>query len=315
MFLAGVFLATALPFTMILLINGRQGIHQEKQLDSVDYQVLQQMLDEDLSWMSDDTLKLLAVLYRTEALRVGEAPDSMIAEDDSAASTGAVATSDPVSTDPSSGSANTAGTARENIPLAELYGEQYERVYTAVESTAGIAVTIDGECRELPFHKLSAGQTRDGQLLGDGYDYVLSAECREDKEAPDYVQICTLSMEEMLQALGVDSAGDDSADGQAKLQKITIDDFAFQRDSEGYVESVSLGDQTWTGEAFRTLLHFPSSCFWIKADDSRLTVTVKGIGHGFGISLYTADRRIREGTPWQDIFSCFYKNAQCITIP
>lgn len=315
MFLAGVFLATALPFTMILLINGRQGIHQEKQLDPVDYEVLQQMLAEDLSWMSDDTLKLLAVLYRTEELRVGEEQDSMIAEDDSTASTGVAAASDPVSTDLSSGSANTTGTARENIPLAELYGEQYERVYASVESTAGMAVTIDGEYRELPFHKLSAGQTRDGQLLGDGYDYVLSVECGEDKEASDYVQICTLSMEEMLQALGVDSAGDDSADGQAKPQKITIDDFAFQRDSEGYVESVSLGDQTWTGEAFRTLLHFPSSSFWIKADDSRLTVTVKGIGHGFGISLYTADRRIREGTPWQDIFSCFYKNAQCITIP
>jgi len=310
MFVAGVFLATALPFTMTLLINGRQGIHQEKQLDSVDYQVLQQMLAEDLSWMSDDTLKLLAVLYRTEELRVGETTASTIAEDDSTASTGAAAASDPVSTDPSSGSANTAGTARENIPLAELYGEQYERVYAAVESTAGMAVTIDGEYRELPFHKLSAGQTRAGQLLGAGYDYVISVECREDKEAPDYVQICTLSMEEMLQALGVDGAG-----GQTALQKIAVDDFVFQRDSKGYVESVSLGNQTWTGEAFRTLLHFPSSCFWIKADDSRLAVTVKGIGHGFGISLYTADRRIREGMPWQDIFSCFYKNAQCITIP
>ena len=147
-------------------------------------------------------------------------------------------------------------------------------------------------------------------------------------------------MEEIRQALGVDytEAADkdiagkddvDSADGQAKQQKITLDDFKFQRDSEGYVESVSLGEQTWTGEAFRSLLHFPSSCFWMNADDAtkidkvgeggntdnRLTITIKGVGHGFGISLYTADRRIREGTPWQDIFSCFYKNAQCITIP
>ena len=33
MFLAGIFLATAFPFTMVLLLNGRQGIHKEKQLD------------------------------------------------------------------------------------------------------------------------------------------------------------------------------------------------------------------------------------------------------------------------------------------
>ena len=304
MFLAGIFLATAFPFIMVLLLNGRQGIHQEKQLDPVDYQVLQQMLAEDLSWMSDDTLKLLAVLYRTEALRVRESP------------------------------------VIEPLSLNELYGESYEQIYQAIESTSGMAVTIDGKYRELPFHKLSAGQTRDGRLLGDGYDYVLSVECREDKEASDYVQICTLSMEEILRVLGVDytEAADkdiagkddaDSADGQAKHQKITLDDFKFQRDSEGYVEAVSLGEQTWTGEAFRSLLHFPSSCFWMNADDAtksdkvreggntdnRLTITIKGVGHGFGISLYTADRRIREGTPWQDIFSCFYKNAQCITIP
>ena len=38
MFLAGIFLATAFPFTMVLLLNGRQGIHKEKQLDPVDYQ-------------------------------------------------------------------------------------------------------------------------------------------------------------------------------------------------------------------------------------------------------------------------------------
>ena len=304
MFLAGIFLATAFPFTMVLLLNGRQGIHKEKQLDPVDYQVLQQMLTEDLSWMSDDTLKLLAVLYRTEAFCVGES------------------------------------SAIEQLSLSELYGEPYGRIYQAIESTSGMAVTIDGEYRELPFHKLSVGHTRDGKLLGDSYDYVLSVECREDKEASDYVQICTLSMEEILRALGMDYtemadkdiAGKDdadSADEQAKQQKITLDDFEFQRDSEGYVEAVSLGEQTWTGEAFRSLLHFPSSCFWMNADDTtktdkagesgntdnRLTITIKGVGHGFGISLYTADRRIREGTPWQDIFSCFYKNAQCITIP
>ena len=121
MFLAGIFLATAFPFTMVLLLNGRQGIHKEKQLDPVDYQVLQQMLAEDLSWMSDDTLKLLAVLYRTEAFCVGES------------------------------------SAIEQLSLSELYGEPYGRIYQAIESTSGMAVTIDGEYRELPFHKLSVG--------------------------------------------------------------------------------------------------------------------------------------------------------------
>ena len=88
--------------------------------------------------------------------------------------------------------------AIEQLSLSELYGEPYGRIYQAIESTSGMAVTIDGEYRELPFHKLSVGHTRDGKLLGDSYDYVLSVECREDKEASDYVQICTLSMDCLL---------------------------------------------------------------------------------------------------------------------
>ena len=98
-----------------------------------------------------------------------------------------------------------------------------------------MAVTIDGEYRELPFHKLSVGHTRDGKLLGDSYDYVLSVECREDKEASDYVQICTLSMEEILRALGMDytemadnescSIADDSPTQNASVRYSTASNF------------------------------------------------------------------------------------------
>ena len=43
-------------------------------------------------------------------------------------------------------------------------------------------------------------------------------------------------------------------------------------------------------------------------------ITVKGNGHGFGISLYTADRMIREGMSWEEVIQKFYENAECITL-
>ena len=44
-------------------------------------------------------------------------------------------------------------------------------------------------------------------------------------------------------------------------------------------------------------------------------MTVKGSGHGFGISLYTANRLVQEGQEAPEIFQKFYQDAKCITIP
>lgn len=56
------FLAIFLPYTAILLMNGRQGVSREEKLPDREYQVLAGLLQEDLSWMDEETLCLMAVL-------------------------------------------------------------------------------------------------------------------------------------------------------------------------------------------------------------------------------------------------------------
>lgn len=70
---AVVFLVLFLPYTMTLLINGKQGIHREEELPVLEYQVLSCLMSGDHSWMEDGTLDLMAILYRTECVRTGEA--------------------------------------------------------------------------------------------------------------------------------------------------------------------------------------------------------------------------------------------------
>ena len=60
------FLALFLPYTITLLVNGRQGIHRESEWTELEYQVLDQMLQEELYWMDDDMLSLMAVICRKE---------------------------------------------------------------------------------------------------------------------------------------------------------------------------------------------------------------------------------------------------------
>ncbi len=259
---AMMFLVLFLPYTATLLINGRQGIRQEEPLPALEYQVLCRMLQEDYSWMEDEGLKLMAVIFRTDAYVDSEHGSEELSSD--------------------------------------FCGPEYERAFQAVKDTKGQVVAIDGECRELPYHAVSAGTTRDGRLLGDEYAYVSSVECPLDLESESYLQICRLTKAELQEALG---------------QDVAIEGLRLERDQAGYVTHAACGKHTWQGEALRTLLHLPSSCFQIDKAGSDLRMTVRGSGHGFGISLYTANRMAKESADFQDIIQKFYQGAECITIP
>lgn len=261
------FLILFLPYTMTLLMNGRQGIHREEELSSLEYQVLSCLMSEDYSWMEDETLELMAVLYRTECVRTGEQGKTEV--------------------------------------RAELYEQNYDRMYDAAAKTEGQVIKVEGEYKELPYHAVSGGRTRDGVLLGAEYAYVLAADCPDDKESEDYLQICRTSREELGQML------------DTELPEHFLEDMVIERDGADYVSRVVIGDQEWQGEAFRSLLHLPSSSFRLEQDaaEDEIRITVKGSGHGFGISLYTADRMIRDGAELEEVIQKFYQDAVCITIP
>lgn len=256
------FLILFLPYTATILLSGKQGIHKEEALPPLEYQVLDALMQEDTSWIQDGTLDLLAVLCRTECVRQGS--ETVVKE----------------------------------IP-SELYNGQYERLYQSVIRTRGIVITIENEYKELPYHAVSAGVTRDGYLLGEAFSYVTSVACMQDLESESYLQILNLTETELCEALGTE---------------VEAEQIILKRDRTEYVTHVTCQDKEWQGEQFRTLLHLASSCFYIEPTETGIRITAKGNGHGFGISLYTADRMVQEGKKLEEIVRTFYQGAACITI-
>jgi len=263
--LAVCFMILFLPYLITLVTSGRQGIGREEKLPEQEYIVLETMLSEDLSWMDEQTLRLMAVLKRTEIVRQQQTGLSVVQE-----------------------------------PSTELYGDLYSRVYQAVQETEGQVVTIGGEYRELPYHGISSGRTRDGSLLGDDYAYIKAVDCPLDSQAEEYLQFFYMEKTDFQKCLG-----------QAGAEAFPV----LERDVADYVNRLILGDTILQGEKVRELLHLPSSCFFLEEDGGRIRITVKGSGHGFGISLYTAGRMMADGADLSDVFQQFYENAECITLP
>lgn len=259
---AVLFLLTAIPYTFLLLVNGRNGIHREEELTQCEYEILSQMIQEDFSWMEDETLDLMAILFRTQWMENSKNSDFV----------------------------------KPDMPW-----EEYDRIYQAVVRTQGQVIQIDRSFRELPYHKVSAGMTRSGELLGPEYDYVRSAACPEDLMSEDYLSIYYLTEKEFLDVF------------QCPFSEAL---FQVQRDSSDYVVDVQCETGQWSGEQVRTMLHLPSSCFWMEQmPDGRIRITVRGNGHGMGISLFTANEMVKSGCDLPEILDKFYEGAECITLP
>ena len=176
--------------------------------------------------------------------------------------------------------------------LEELWGydqfERYkERIEKAVEDTAGEILALDGKPVDLPFHAVSAGRTREGNLLGEEYTYLESVDCPGDIEATDYLKIQTVKLEKNLE-----------------IRK---------RDESGYVTEVCLGEEVLTGEEFRSRFSLNSSCFTAERLEDGVRITTKGLGHGLGLSMYQANLQALQGRSYLEILTYFYKNVECIS--
>ena len=176
--------------------------------------------------------------------------------------------------------------------LEKLWGyEQWDSYYTkiqeAVSSTQGKILVIDGKPVDLPYHAVSAGRTRSGQVLGEEYSYLESVECPEDVESADYLKIQLLELEELPEIL--------------------------EQDNAGYVNRIRMGEKTLAGEEFRSRFSLNSSCFSLEETEEGVRAVTKGLGHGLGLSMYQAGRLAATGRTYMEILLYFYKNVECIS--
>lgn len=164
-----------------------------------------------------------------------------------------------------------------------------DKFLRAQRETAGKILTWEDKPILASFHAVSAGNTRDAaEVFGtQDYPYLVSKVCPSDETAPEGLRVVQID------------------DAWAKME-------IAKRDSAGYVQQLRLEDEVFSGEEFRNLLGLPSANFEVRADEDGVFLTVHGVGHGLGMSQYTAQQMALTGKDYKDILSYFFPGTQLV---
>ena len=194
--------------------------------------------------------------------------------------------------------------------MKEAWGENeyiyYEKLYSAVAQTAGQCLYYEDEPALGLFHRISEGQTRSDQT--GSCPYLVSVDCVYDVEAPGYQTVKQFTRDQFLTCVNrIDENRQLTAAVSAAEVSLTLDD-------QGYVLSVQIAGLLFSPEEIAVALGIPS--LWFRMEDYADTVRViaKGIGHGYGMSQYGADRYAKEGKDYRWILAHYFHDISIKTV-
>ena len=190
---------------------------------------------------------------------------------------------------------------KDSSELKQLWGTSYntyyQKVKNAVESTKDLAIYYEGKLIDAVYHSTSNGYTEDAiYVWGNNIPYLKSVDSSWDKEASSYLREVSKDFNNVLNLLGIDIR----------------DDISFEilsRDSSGRVLEVRVGNQTFSGVEFRTLLGLRSADFDLSLENGSLIITTRGYGHGVGMSQYGASGMAKKGYNFEQILKHYYSGV------
>ena len=192
--------------------------------------------------------------------------------------------------------------------MQELWGDEYiscyEMIQELLEETAGETLKYNGKYIYAAYHSISAGNTRNMKelYLDSDMPYLTSVACHGDTAAADYLSVNCWSTADFLELCRVKLGTEET---------LTINGInVTERDSEGYVLKIQVGQTVYDGEEFRKQLGLQSAHFSMTELDGTVRVVTMGLGHGFGLSQYTAELMAKEGKSYTEILQYFYPGAE-----
>lgn len=180
------------------------------------------------------------------------------------------------------------------------YDEYRQKIEAAVDAVYPEALFYEDEPIAAAFHSISCGKTEDSAEVWEAsFPYLVSVNSEWDEDAPTFYSENKFTADEIKAAFPDSDLGESST--------ISVDSLT----SGGYAKRVTVGDKTYSGQEVRTALELRSSSFTVSysSTDKVYTFSVKGSGHGVGMSQYGANCLAKEGKTYREILEHYYTNC------
>ncbi len=182
----------------------------------------------------------------------------------------------------------------------------WQKIVSAVNDTKGKIITYDDKPIDAFFHSNSGGVTEVPVNVwgGAGYPYLQSVETSGEDTYTQYSSEVVFTQEQLINKL------------KEKYSDISIDfsnndDIKIMEYTESTrVKTVKFGNHEISGVEARSLLGLRSTNFEISIDDDNIKFSVKGYGHGVGMSQTGADSMAKQGSSAEDIIKHFYTGVE-----
>lgn len=178
----------------------------------------------------------------------------------------------------------------------QAYSENFSKngkIEKAVKETKGKIATYGGVPIRAVFHSASCGFTENSLDVWGGELPYLKSVKSDDSLCPQYITTVVFKKDELMDLLDID-----------KLS------WEISRSKSGRVKEITIGGCTFKGTEIRNKLSLRSTCFNIEEKDENIIFTVKGYGHGVGMSQWGAEAMAREGKDYKKILKHYYQGIK-----
>ncbi len=179
----------------------------------------------------------------------------------------------------------------------EAFDAYYEKICDAVDSVIDEVITYDGKPIMAAYHAISAGRTESAEnVWGKDVAYLCSVDSSWDEDSTRFDSEVVFSRQELAELFEKDYA-----DVYVKTKDVS---------DAGTVLEIDMCGEIMSGSQVRELLGLRSPAFTVEKDGDEYIFSVKGYGHGVGMSQNGANCMAQNGYDYKEIISHYYSGVE-----
>lgn len=195
--------------------------------------------------------------------------------------------------------------------MQKKWGKNFDTYYAKlskiVDEVYGKTLQYEGQLITATYYAISSGQTENAkEVWGGDYEYLVPVASPGDVYASGYQTNVTLSEEEFkTKALAKWKGCNFSSTADKWIGDIS-------HTSSGSVSTIQIGGVSCTGNDARNAFGLRSANFTCTYQDGNFLFTVKGYGHGVGMSQVGAQYMAEHGSTYEEILAWYYPKTQLV---